>query len=254
MDQIEIFAIEKSTNKRQRVRRNGTTILTTNLMSALADTQAGLTKANGWSLYYSSSTNVNSRILIYFMKPATSFFDITTPATLTNPYRLRYNHVSGKFYANIENYGYSRVSATLTEAGRTAFSSNLEQYLLNIYNPIGAYVSGLSGMTYLAGIFTITSVLNRLYLIKVRMSYPFDTLTINSKTVLRIRQTNITGPILSESSFYNSTTTSNNINIETYWIGLNPVNYCVTAHLETGSFTQTLTRSCNLLVSIREIN
>ena len=67
---------------------------------------------------------------------------------------------------------------------------------------------------------------------------PFDSLTINSECIFRIRQTNITGPILGEMKYRNSSAGVDSYGIMCNFdiIVNNPNNLCFTIQLTSGAF------------------
>ncbi len=252
---MEIIAIDKNTNLPNIVKTLPNNILTTNYLKSLVGVGSATPYTNNYWLYFGSTQLFSHLVNIGKTGVTCSFMDMTQATTVNNAYKIKYNSSTGKFFITTKTTGFSRLTvAPPTTAAKANLNTHNEQYIFNCLSTTPSFTSSFNGITYASNIFTITSTLPRLYYIKVVLNLPFDTLTANSQIIMRIRETNITGTILAQTSFINTATSNSSINITASYIGLNASSaYCFTLQLLSGTYAITNTRAGIATVSIREI-
>lgn len=252
MDGITIIGADRSSNVRRIVRRNENRIFTGNQLTNLQDVDVSTLKTNKRNVFYNGSL-WNSRFIMIGGSSGrtTAFNDFVQPSLENNRSKIQYDTTLSKFYvANPDLYSQIQ-NSILSTAGKTALNTNAEVIIQSIFQ--SAPVGTGTGITYNAStyLFSITSTLSRLYIVKYQILLPFDSLTINSECIFRIRQTNITGPILGEMRYRNSSAGVDGYAIIGNFdiIVNNPNNLCFTIQLTSGAFVGNIQGRTTCIIS-----
>jgi len=240
MEGITIIGSDRSLNTKKIVRGNENRIFTGNQLTNLQDVDVSTLKTNKRYVFYNSNSLWNSRFIMIGGSGGrtTAFNDFVQPSLENNRSKIQYDTTLSKFYvANPDLYSQIQ-NSILSTAGKTALNTNGEIIIQSIFQ--SAPVGTGTGITYNAStyLFSITSTLSRLYIVKYQILLPFDSLTINSECIFRIRQTNITGPILGEMRYRNSSAGLDSYALMGNFdiIVNNPNTLCFTIQLTSGAF------------------
>jgi hypothetical protein len=253
MEGITIIGSDRSLNTKKIVRGNENRIFTGNQLTNLQDVDVSTLKTNKRYIFYNSNSLWNSRLIMIGGSSGrtTAFNDFVQPSLENNRSKIQYDTTLNKFYvANPDLYSQTQ-NSILSTAGKTALNTNAEKIIQSIFqsSPVGTG----TGITYNAStyLFSITSTLSRLYIVKYQISLPFDSLTINSEYILRIRQTNITGPILGEMRYRNSSAGLDSYAIMGNFdiIVNNPNTLCFTIQLTSGAFVSSFQGISTCIIS-----
>ena len=251
---MDISAIDKATNARFQIRKNSNYVYTTNNSVNLTDVLTAIPKTNKYSWYYNSPSWTSRILNLGRSGTLTSFSDFTQPVTVNNLYKIKYNSVASTFYIVSVVYGSYSVNGSISVAGLTALNTHTEQMVVSIITASGGLTG--NGITYSSSthIMSITTVLPKIFLVKYYAMIPLTSLTIDSEYVFRIRQTDITGTILSEMKYRNSSATDSyymTANIACFT--LNPNNLCFTIQQNTGT-SVIPSSACYIKFNVIELN
>lgn len=253
---MDIVAFDKLTGSVNAVRNNDNTIFTTNKLLDLVDVSNNISYTNKNYVYYDGTSNLfsSNSLKIGAVGIATSFADMTAIGSgLVASTKIRYNSLTNLFYTIVRNYSTYRYISIMGTTGKTAFNTNAELVVKDLL--LTNTLSNGSGISFgsTTGIFTMVTTMPKLYYIKYYVFMPFDSLAVNSRCIIRLRQNNITGTILSESSSYISLGTNSFISNCISLICYNPVNIVPTIQLQSGVYTLSTSRNSHIYITIKEI-
>jgi len=238
---MEIVATDKATNARYLIRKNSNNVYTTNLTTNLIDVLTAYTKTTNYNFYYASTANWASRAFALGRTGVTTVFaDFTQPSTVNNQYKLKYNSANGSWYFVTSVYYYR---LELIQIGGPGIATNFNthnEYLIPALFTTTISSSNNNQITYSTStyIYSITTTLPKLFLVKCCVFFPLSSTSLGSEFVFRIRQTNITGTILSEMKYRNTATSGVMSHCANVFVE-NPNALCFTIQLVSGTVTYT---------------
>ena len=231
----EIIAFEKSGGLPRIIKKNGDIIYTTNLISSLVDTS--ITKTNKFYVYYTGTSWNSRQNRLGTSSLVPTFADITTPGAIGNASKFMYNSITSKYFIGTSDYYLGSGSVNnITTAGRNAINTNNENYAHSLISgPSNGSGQGITFSTS-TNIYTFSTPIQKTYFISYHFYLPYASLTANSEGIFRIRQTNITGPILGEMRYFNTSSSNNYYCCNLGIITNNPSTICTTFQLTSGTF------------------